>query len=155
MCWVVRCLFVCLPATVAVMCSFSVSYFPTGAPGRLSPMATDTLATVLADLQFCTANGATVCMRASEQVLVLEKTNDKWWKVSAYTYQDRRFKMPISVSSVVCILIGYLLLSTWCYPTPFAMIRRSLAKWCDVASLHKCSFLHEWGWMAQFCFEWF
>ena len=50
-------------------------------------MATDLLATVLSDLEFCTANGSTVRMKKNEQVLVLEKTNNEWWKVSAVYFQ--------------------------------------------------------------------
>ena len=70
-------------------------------------MATDILATVLADLEFCTANGTAVCMRAGEQVLVLEKTNDKWWKVSVCIYQICAFRYHISITIISCLCIQW------------------------------------------------
>ncbi|XP_043226178.1 skin secretory protein xP2-like [Amphibalanus amphitrite] len=61
-----------------------------------SPMATDLLATVLSDIKFSTANGSEVCMRKDEQVLILEKTNSRWWKV-VRSGQGQPFYAPSDV----------------------------------------------------------
>ncbi|XP_037088755.1 uncharacterized protein LOC119109265 [Pollicipes pollicipes] len=59
------------------------------------PAGLDLMATVVSHLEYCTRHGETVYMEKDEQVLVLEKTNETWWKV-VRSGEERPFYAPVT-----------------------------------------------------------